>query len=334
MAQSIKKKFLRGYFYIPGVDAVMDKQSSILAKMTTEGRNQNSLTLDTLATVDIIKLINDEDRTVADAVAREIPNIAQAVDLIVAAFQNGGRLFYVGAGTSGRLGILDASEAPPTFGVEPGLIQGVIAGGREAVFQAVESCEDDAQRGAADLEALAVNARDIVVGIAASGRTPYVIGAMQWARQKGAKTIALVCNRDTAMSQLADLSITVIVGPEVLTGSTRMKAGTAQKMVLNMLSTTAMVKLGKVYQNLMVDMRPSNLKLVERAINIVSTVTGADRDNARRILEDCGYNIKTAIVMIEGNLSRAEAEAMLDSCHGWVREAIQLAQKTKNNLQA
>lgn len=312
----------------------MDKQSSILAKMTTEGRNQNSLTLDTLATVDIIKLINDEDRTVADAVAREIPNIAQAVDLIVAAFQNGGRLFYVGAGTSGRLGILDASEAPPTFGVEPGLIQGVIAGGREAVFQAVESCEDDAQRGAADLEALAVNARDIVVGIAASGRTPYVIGAMQWARQKGAKTIALVCNRDTAMSQLADLSITVIVGPEVLTGSTRMKAGTAQKMVLNMLSTTAMVKLGKVYQNLMVDMRPSNLKLVERAINIVSTVTGADRDNARRILEDCGYNIKTAIVMIEGNLSRAEAEAMLDSCHGWVREAIQLAQKTKNNLQA
>ncbi|HYH05139.1 MAG TPA: N-acetylmuramic acid 6-phosphate etherase, partial [Bacillota bacterium] len=260
----------------------MDNPRIIMAKMTTEGCNQNSLALDTLATVDIVKLINAEDRTVADAVAQETTNIAQAVDLIVTALQSGGRLLYVGAGTSGRLGILDASEAPPTFGVEPGLIQGVIAGGREAVFQAVENCEDDSERGAADLEELAVDDRDIVVGIAASGRTPYVIGAMQQAHQNGAKTIALVCNRDTAMGQLADLSITVVVGPEVLTGSTRMKAGTAQKMVLNMLSTAAMVKLGKVYQNLMVDMRPSNLKLVERAINIVSTVTGVDRDTARQ----------------------------------------------------
>jgi N-acetylmuramic acid 6-phosphate etherase len=295
----------------------MDSQSNSLTELTTEGRNQNTLALDTLSTLDILKLINNEDQTVAQAVAQAIPNIARAVEMIVAAFQNGGRLIYVGAGTSGRLGVLDASEAPPTFGVDPELIQ--------AIFKAAENCEDNRDRGGTDLENLNISSCDVVVGIAASGRTPYVIGALQTAGRHGAKTIALVCNRDAEMSKFADLCIKVVVGPEVLTGSTRMKAGTAQKMVLNMLSTAAMVKIGKVYQNLMVDMHPSNFKLVERAIKIIATVTKGDLETARQLLQDSGYNIKTAIVMAEGNLSQDAAVALLDSCQGWVREAIRLA---------
>jgi N-acetylmuramic acid 6-phosphate etherase len=308
----------------------MAHQSNTLAKLTTEGRNPASMALDTLTTVAIIELINSADRTVADCVARAIPQIAQAVDLIVAAFENGGRLFYVGAGTSGRLGVLDASEAPPTFGVDSELIQAVIAGGREAVFQAAENCEDRPEQGAADLENRQVNCHDVVVGIAASGRTPYVCGALQLARRNGAKTIALVCNRDAELTQWSDLSITVVVGPEVLSGSTRMKAGTAQKMVLNMLSTAAMVRMGKVYQNLMVDLRPTNRKLVERAINIITAVTGADRTAARELLQKSGYNVKTAIVMAEGKLSQGEATALLDSCRGRVREAISAARKFRD----
>jgi N-acetylmuramic acid 6-phosphate etherase len=300
----------------------MDEQSQTLAGLTTEGRNPGSASLDTLSTVELLTLINNEDRTVPAAVAAALPEIARAVELIVAAFKAGGRLIYVGAGTSGRLGVLDASEAPPTFGVDAGLIQAVIAGGKEAVFQAVENCEDDRERGGAELAAVQVGAKDVVVGIAASGRTPYVSGALLAARRAGAKTIALVCNEDSDLGKLADLCITVVVGPEVLTGSTRMKAGTAQKLVLNMLSTGAMIKMGKVYQNLMVDLQPSNLKLVERAIGIITTITGVDSGAARRLLQESGYDVKSAIVMAEGNLSTSEATALLDSCQGWVREAI------------
>jgi N-acetylmuramic acid 6-phosphate etherase len=306
----------------------MNQQHHPLTELTTEGRNQNTLALDTLATVDIIKLINNEDRTVADCVAQAIPAITQAVELIVTAFQNGGRLFYVGAGTSGRLGVLDASEAPPTFGVDAELIQAVIAGGREAVFQAAENCEDSPEKGGADLESRQVDSRDVVVGIAASGRTPYVIGALQLAKRNGAKTIAVVCNQAATMSKLADLSITVVVGPEVLAGSTRMKAGTAQKMVLNMLSTVSMIKMGKVYQNLMVDMRPSNFKLIERAINIITTVTSVDQETAEKLLQAAGYNIKVAIVMAEGGISQEAAVALLDSCQGWVRQAIKASSES------
>jgi N-acetylmuramic acid 6-phosphate etherase len=293
-----------------------------MAQRTTEGRNQNTLDLDTLATIDILKSINQEDRSVAGCVARAIPNIALAVEVIVAALQNGGRLIYVGAGTSGRLGVLDAAEIPPTFGVDPGLIQAVIAGGREAIFQAVENCEDDQERGGADLEKRQVNSGDVVLGIAASGGTPYVIGALRTARQKDAKTIALVCNGESELSKEADLSITVVVGPEVLTGSTRMKAGTAQKLVLNMLSTAVMVRMGKVYQNFMVDMRPSNQKLVGRAVKIITAVTRADEVTARRILQESGYHVKTAIVMAEGAISKDEAVELLNTCQGRVREAL------------
>lgn len=310
----------------------MKQSNKSLAELTTERQNPNSLALDTLATADILRLINNEDRTVADCVAQAIPEITKAVEMIVTAFQTGGRLIYVGAGTSGRLGILDAAEAPPTFGVSPDLIQAVIAGGREAVFRAVENCEDDPKSGAADLERQKLTSKDVVLGIAASGRTPYVIGALRQARETGAKTIALVCNRETEMSRLADLTITVVVGPEVLTGSTRMKAGTAQKLVLNMLSTTVMIKMGKVYQNLMVDLRPSNRKLVERAVTIITAVTQVDRETAQRLLEEAGYNIKTAIVMAEGNRSASEAKALLESCRGWVREALRLT-ATKETTQ-
>jgi N-acetylmuramic acid 6-phosphate etherase len=302
----------------------MAQQNKELAGLTTEGRNPNSAALDTLSTMELLTLINHEDQTVPDSVAQALPAIAQAVEMIVAAFKAGGRLLYVGAGTSGRLGVLDASEVPPTFGVDPGLIQAVIAGGKEAVFQAVENCEDDAACGGADLENQTIGSRDVVVGIAASGRTPYVIGALQAAKRHGAETIALVCNQEAKLSKIADLCITVVVGPEVLTGSTRMKAGTAQKLVLNMLSTAAMIKMGKVYQNLMVDLRPSNLKLVDRALNIIATVTGVDRETAGRLLKAAGYNVKTAIVMAEGNISKDEAVELLDSCQGWVREAIRL----------
>jgi N-acetylmuramic acid 6-phosphate etherase len=300
----------------------MDYQTKSLAKLTTEERNPASMALDTLDTVEIIKVINSADKAVADCVAQAIPQIVPAVDLIVAAFENGGRLFYVGAGTSGRLGVLDASEAPPTFGVDPELIQAVIAGGKEAVFRAAENCEDSPEQGAADLESRQVASRDVVVGIAASGRTPYVGGALQLARRNEAKTIALVCNRDSELGKMADLCITVVVGPEILSGSTRMKAGTAQKMVLNMLSTAAMIRMGKVYQNLMIDLHPTNWKLVERAVNMITAVTGADRTVARVLLQKSGYNVKTAIVMAEGKLSKDAAAALLDSCRGRVREAI------------
>jgi N-acetylmuramic acid 6-phosphate etherase len=300
---------------------MVDKNDE-MAQRTTEGRNQNTLALDTLATIDILKLINQEDRTVAESVAEAIPNIAAAVEVIVAALQNGGRLIYVGAGTSGRLGVLDAAEIPPTFGVDPELIQAVIAGGQEAIFQAAENCEDDRERGGAALEKRQVNSSDVVLGIAASGGTPYVIGALRTARRKGAKTIALVCNSESELSKEADLSITVVVGPEVLTGSTRMKAGTAQKLVLNMLSTAAMVKMGKVYQNFMVDMRPSNRKLVGRAVEIIAAVTQADEATARRLLQESEYHVKTAIVMAEGAISKDKAVELLNSCQGRVREAL------------
>jgi N-acetylmuramic acid 6-phosphate etherase len=300
---------------------MVDKNDE-MAQRTTEGRNQNTLALDTLATIDILKLINQEDRTVAESVAEAIPNIAAAVEVIVAALQNGGRLIYVGAGTSGRLGVLDAAEIPPTFGVDPELIQAVIAGGQEAIFQAAENCEDDRERGGAALEKRQVNSSDVVLGIAASGGTPYVIGALRTARRKGAKTIALVCNSESELSKEADLSITVVVGPEVLTGSTRMKAGTAQKLVLNMLSTAAMVKMGKVYENFMVDMRPSNRKLVGRAVEIIAAVTQADEATARRLLQESEYHVKTAIVMAEGAISKDKAVELLNSCQGRVREAL------------
>lgn len=299
--------------------------------VVTECRNQRSMELDNLSTEGILKLINDEDRKVAEAVGKEISQIAAAVELIVAAIKNGGRLFYIGAGTSGRLGILDASEAPPTFGVDPELIQGIIAGGYDAIFRAIENMEDNVEQGGQDLLARGFNSKDIVVGIAASGRTPYVLGALQKAKEIGAKTIALVSNKDTPLCEAADVAIAVVVGPEVLTGSTRMKAGTAHKMVLNMLSTTVMIRLGKVYQNLMIDMRPTNQKLRERAVNMITTLASIEPETAWSLLKNSNFNIKTALVMAETGLSLDVAEKILMESDGMLTEAIRLAKNKSSD---
>lgn len=255
---------------------------------------------------------------------KEIPNIARAVELIVESFRQGGRLFYVGAGTSGRLGVLDASECPPTFGVEPALVQGIIAGGDRSLRYPSEDAEDNRDRGAQDLRERGVSAGDAVVAISASGRTPYCIGALDEALKAGARRIALVCNEDSALSKRAEVTICPLVGPEVLSGSTRMKAGTAHKMVLNMLSTVSMIKLGKVYTNLMVDLSVSNIKLRDRARRIVAQAAGCSAEEATAALENAGYNVKTAIVMVLARCGRSEAEARLASAKGFVRDAINI----------
>lgn len=294
-----------------------------LDKLPTEQRNPLTTGIDRLSTYEMVKLINREDQKVAAAVERELKPIAQAVDAVYQALDQGGRLIYCGCGTSGRLGVLDAVECPPTYSTDPQMVQGVIAGGLPAMFEAVEGAEDSAEGGRADMQGIALCSKDILVGIAASGRTPYVLGALAYAKEIGARTVSVTCNRNSQMHAIADIGIAVEPGPEVITGSTRMKSGSAQKMVLNMLSTGAMVRLGKVYGNLMVDVKPSNEKLVQRAVSIVSTATGEDEQAARRALEQCGFAAKTAIVMLLKGLSAEQADARLAAAHGRVAEALE-----------
>jgi N-acetylmuramic acid 6-phosphate etherase len=296
-----------------------------LSTLITEQVNERSKTIDQMSTIDILKLMNEEDRTVADAVDRALPQIEAAINSIYKQLANGGRLFYVGAGTSGRLGVVDASECPPTFRTPPDLVQAIIAGGAGAIYTAVEGAEDSQQLAAKDLKKRQLTHQDVVVGIAASGRTPYVVGAIDYAKKVGSVTIALSCNENTVTSRLADHSIEVVVGPEILMGSTRLKAATAQKMVLNMISTTTMIKLGKVYQNLMVDLHANNHKLIERARRIVMLVTDAPYEIAEQVLNETGQQVKPAIVMIKAEVSYEEAKKAIEQAEGYVHRAIEYA---------
>lgn len=293
-----------------------------LKTILTEQRNPATLEIDRADTAEILRLMNAEDQKVALAVQRVLPQITQAVDLICRQMRAGGRLVYCGCGTSGRLGVLDASECPPTFGVEPGRVVGVIAGGQNALQNAVEGAEDDAAAGEADLRALDFCAKDVLVGIAASGRTPYVLGAMAYARSLGAPVIGLTCCPGSEIDTAADVGIAPQPGPEVVTGSTRLKSGTAQKLVLNMLSTATMIKMGKVYSNLMVDVCASNQKLVARAVSIVRSAAGVDEAAARSALQEAGFSCKTAIVMLLCGVGAEQARAMLGGMDGHVSDAI------------
>ncbi len=293
-----------------------------LEKLLTEQRNPASEKIDSLSTEDMLWVINQEDRKIAAAVEKEVPKIALAVDAVVARLQEGGRLFYIGAGTSGRLGVLDASECPPTFNVDPELIQGIIAGGMDALWRATEASEDDPAAGAADLAEKGFTGKDVLVGIAASGRTPYVIGAIQMARELGAVTIGISCTPDSDLSRDVAIPITPLVGPEVIAGSTRMKAGTATKLVLNMLSTGAMIRMGYVYGNLMVNVQPRNEKLVARARRIVAQAAGLAEDRAAQLLTEAGGVVKTAILMGKLGLDRSAAEARLTATRGRLTEAL------------
>jgi N-acetylmuramic acid 6-phosphate etherase len=294
---------------------------SKLANLLTETRNTSSTNIDQLSTAEMLQVINAADREIAAAVEREIPNIAKAVDAVVEKMEQGGHLFYIGAGTSGRLGVLDASECPPTFSVAPELVQGIIAGGDYALRNAMERAEDDPAQGAADLQAHGFTAGDVLVGIASSGRTPYVLGAVEYARTLGAITVGLSCVPDSELARASGIAITPAVGPEVLTGSTRMKAGTATKLVLNMISTGVMIRTGLVYGNLMVNLKPTNAKLVDRAQRIIAEATGVDQAAAAALLEKAG-SVKTAIVMQKLGLHRAAAEAKLVAAKGRIREAL------------
>ena len=289
----------------------------------TEERNERTANIDALSTIDMVRLINDEDKKVALAVEQEAEHIAAAVDVIAAQLKAGGRLIYCGCGTSGLLGVLDAVECPPTYSTDPDLVVGLIAGGYNARFRAVEGAEDDASLGEKDLKDINFSARDVLVGIAASGRTPYVLGAMDYARSVGARVIGVTCCPGSLVTEAAEIAIAPAPGPEVVTGSTRMKSGTAQKMVLNMLSTGAMIKLGKVYGNLMVDVKPSNQKLVNRCQRIVSSAAEVDEDAARDALDQCGYRPKTAIVMLRLGVGAEEAKNLLEQSGGRVAMALE-----------
>ncbi|MBQ0834943.1 N-acetylmuramic acid 6-phosphate etherase [Lactiplantibacillus pentosus] len=291
-------------------------------QLTTESRNPASNHLDEMSVLAIAQLMNQEDAKVSQSIAPQLPQIAAAIDLIVKGFKAGGRLIYMGAGTSGRLGVLDAAECVPTFGTDPSMVQGLIAGGAQAMTVAVEGAEDNFKLGGQDLKALKLTANDAVVGLAASGRTPYVIGALDYAHEIGAATISLACNASALISQHAQVAIEVTPGPEVLSGSTRLKAGTAEKMVLNMLSTISMVKIGKVYHNLMVDVKPTNEKLVIRAKHMIELATGVSADEASELFTAANQNVKTAIVMNLANVSVTEAEQRLQRAHGVVRDAL------------
>ncbi len=291
-----------------------------LNKLTTEKRNERSMNLDTLSTEQVIRLMNEEDAVVPKAIEQIVPTIAKAVDAITARFKKNGRLIYIGAGTSGRLGVLDAVECVPTFGVPPEKVVGVIAGGDRAMYRAVEGAEDSPTLGQQDLTALSLTKEDVVVGIAASGRTPYVIGALTYAKEVGAETIALSCNQDAEISAFANIAIEVIVGAEVLTGSTRLKAGTAQKLVLNMLSTASMIGIGKVYNNLMVDVQPTNEKLRVRAVRIIQQATECTEEQAQEAFEQSGEQVKIAIVMILFDQTKEQAEETLVQNQGFIRK--------------
>lgn len=289
----------------------------------TEERNASTIDIDTLPTLDTLTLINAEDQKVALAVRSELPNIAAAVDAITTRMQHGGRLIYIGAGTSGRLGVLDASECPPTFGASPELVVGLIAGGLAALTGAIEGAEDDRECGASEIADLNINQNDSVVGVAASGRTPYAIGGLEEARRRGALTVSIACNRPSPLEELAEIGIAPIVGAEVISGSTRLKAGTAQKMILNMLSTGVMIKLGKTYSNLMVDVQATNSKLRQRALRIVASATGLGMDQAGELLQACDGEVKTAIVARLANVTPEAARERLRETGGYVRKAVE-----------
>lgn len=295
-----------------------------LNKMMTETRNPDTMHLDEMSALEIVTAMNREDRKVPEGIEPVLPQIAAVVETVEAAFRNGGRLFYLGAGTSGRLGVLDASECPPTFGVEPGMVVGLIAGGDRALRFPIEGAEDSRELGRKDLEERDLCAKDVVVGIAASGRTPYVLGALEYARSIGCKTAAIACNKGSAVGQAADIAIEAQVGPEVLTGSTRLKAGTAQKMILNMITTGAMVRIGKAYQNLMVDVVQSNEKLETRAENIVMAATGVERSQARQTIDAAGGKVKLAITMILTGRDVEQAAQLLEEAGGRVRDALRM----------
>ena len=294
-----------------------------LQSLATEQRNPHSEHIDTAPVREILETINTEDHRVPIAVRREIPYIAEAVEHVVEAFQNDGRLFYVGAGTSGRLGILDASEIPPTFGADPELVQGLIAGGRQAVFRSQEGAEDVQADGAAALREAGISENDVVCGIAASRRTPYVVGAVKYARQLGCSTLFVTCTPRENFDLKVDVAICPVVGPEVIMGSTRMKSGTAQKLVLNMLTTASMIRMGKVYKNMMVDLQRTSQKLVERANRTVMMVTGVDYETAKRTLDQTDGHVKTALVMLLADVEADEARRRLDATDGFVRPAIE-----------
>ena len=294
-----------------------------LSRLLTEQRNPASMHIDLADTEEILRIINAEDRRVPEAVGREIPYIAQAVELVVEAFRQGGRLFYVGAGTSGRIGVQDAAECPPTFGTDPEMVQAIIAGGPEAVFRAQEGAEDRAEDGARAIRERGVSECDVVCGLAASRRTPFVVGAIEEARRRGARTIFVTCNPREEFDLQVDVAICPVVGPEVIMGSTRMKCGTAQKLVLNMMSTASMIRLGKVYENLMVDLQLTNQKLRQRARRILMLLTGADYESASRALEAASGHVKTALVMLLAGVDAEEARRRLHRAGGFVRRAIQ-----------
>ena len=293
-----------------------------LSTLITEQRNPNSMNVDSLSALEIVQLMNEEDKQVPLAIEKCLPHIAQAVERIVAAFQQGGRLVYIGAGTSGRLGVLDASECPPTFGVSPEMVKGIIAGGERALRHPIEGAEDSKAQAVVDLQTIQFSSKDVLVGIAASGRTPYVIGALEYAKSLGSVTVSIASNPNSAMANIVDIAIDTVVGPEVLTGSSRLKSGTAQKLVLNMLTTASMILMGKCYQNLMVDVQASNEKLKARAIRIVMQATDCDKVLAEETLKLADQNAKLAIMMILSGLDRAQAEALLEKHQGKLQLAL------------
>lgn len=293
-----------------------------LDRLTTEQRNNRTMNLDTLPTIEVLKLMNDEDQSVPSSVRKALPQIEKVVEAVKKSFQCGGHLIYIGAGTSGRLGVLDAAECVPTFSADPSMVQGLIAGGNEAMTVAIEGSEDSVFLGEEDLKKIHLTEKDTVLGIAASGRTPYVIGALDYAKKIGATTASLACNQDAEISKHADIPIEVPVGPEVLTGSTRLKSGTAQKLVLNMISTASMVGIGKVYKNLMVDVKPTNDKLVERSKSIIMQATECSYEKAAQAFHEADENVKLAIAMVLTNLSKEEAQQKLNQSNGFIRNII------------
>ena len=293
-----------------------------LSTLITEQRNPNSMHVDSLSALEIVQLMNQEDKQVPLAIEKCLPQIAQAVECIVAAFQQGGRLVYIGAGTSGRLGVLDASECPPTFGVSPEMVKGIIAGGERALRHPIEGAEDSKAQAVIDLQAIQFSSKDVLVGIAASGRTPYVLGALEYAKRLGSVTVSIASNPNSVMANIVDIAIDTVVGSEVLTGSSRLKSGTAQKLVLNMLTTASMILMGKCYQNLMVDVQASNEKLKARAIRIVMQATDCDKALAEETLKQAEQNAKLAIMMILSGLDRAQAEALLEKHQGKLQLAL------------
>jgi len=302
-----------------------------LADLVTESRNPSSYDIDIMSTEEIVRLMNKEDHIVPEAVAKEIPYIIKGADIVTEAFKNGGRLIYIGAGTSGRLGVLDASECPPTFGSDPEMVQGIIAGGFEALSRAQEGIEDEKQRGVSDLREKHITSKDVICGIAASHRTPYVIGALEEAKKHGAKTIFVICNPRKVVKIDVDVAICPVLGPEVIMGSTKLKAGSAQKMILNILTTTAMIKLGKVYENMMIDLQQNSQKLVERSKKIIMLATGKSYDEASFYLKESNGHVKSAILMAITGISLKQAKVLLDANEGFIKKALIKHRSSKKN---